>query len=191
MSADEPSEPPPGAGSPYVEPPPVDLPPVPEDADDTRGHHLRRLLGHPVTLIVGGALAVIALVVAGAQVMFAVGGAAAAAVIVLVLIVVWLIANGRARDDFFNAYAAGRGLTRIDGKSNLPPLTPLLQKGDRRYAEQRFNGVLPGGINGSLCLYTYEDTSTDSDGNRQTTYIHYTIAMTQLPETAAYMQELY
>ncbi len=46
-------------------------------------------------------------------------------------------------------------------------------------------------MDGSLCLYTYEDTSTDSDGNRQTTYVHYTIAMTQLPQTAALMQELY
>jgi len=121
----------------------------------------------------------------------AAGGGAAVAVLILIAIVVWLIASGQAREDFFNAYATGRGLSRIDGKSNLPPLTPLLQKGDRRYAEQRFNGVLPGGMNGSLCLYTYEDTSTDSDGNRQTTYVHYTIAMTQLPDTAAYLQELY
>ena len=84
-----------------------------------------------------------------------------------------------------------RGLTRIDGRSNLPPVTPLLRKGDARYAEQRFNGVLPGGIDGSLCLYTYEETSHDSDGNRQTTYVHYTIAMTQLPDTAPYSRELY
>ena len=43
-------------------------------------------------------------------------------------------------------------------------------------------------MDGSLCLYTYEDTATDSDGNRQTTYVHYTLAMTQLPDTAAYMR---
>ena len=46
-------------------------------------------------------------------------------------------------------------------------------------------------MNGSVCLYTYEDTSTDSDGNRETTYVHYTIAMTQLPQTATMLQELY
>jgi len=120
-----------------------------------------------------------------------VDAAVAGGILLLTLVIVWLIANGRARDDFFNAYAQGRGLTRIDGTSNLPPITPLLQKGDRRYAEQRFNGVLPGGLDGSLCLYTYEDTSTDSDGNRQTTYVHYTLAMTQLPQTAALMQELF
>jgi hypothetical protein len=46
-------------------------------------------------------------------------------------------------------------------------------------------------MNGSLCLYTYEETSTDSDGNRQTTYVHYTIAMTELAATAPIIQELY
>ena len=122
---------------------------------------------------------------------FAIGAAAAGVAVLVVLIVVWLLAIGRAHDDFFTAYADGRGLTRIDGKSNLPPITPLLRKGDKRYAEQRFNGVLPGGLDGSLCLYTYEETSRDSDGNRQTTYVHYTIVMTQLPATAPFMQELF
>jgi hypothetical protein len=180
---------PPGADSPYT--PPPELPPVPDDANDTRGVHLRRLAMHPATLAIGGVLALVALIAGASQASFAIGAAAAGAVILLVALVVWLIANGQAREDFFNAYAQGRGLSRIDGKSSLPPVTPLLQKGDNRYAEQRFNGVLPGGMDGSLCLYTYEDTSTDSDGNRETTYVHYTIAMTQLPATAAYLQELY
>ena len=39
-------------------------------------------------------------------------------------------------------------------------------------------------MDGSLCLYTYEEQTTDSDGNRQTTYVHFTLAMTQLPDTA-------
>ncbi len=185
------SEPPPDAESPYVPAPAEDLPPVPDDAGATRGVHLRRLISHPLTLIVGMILFFAALIAVGTQVNIAAGGGAAAAVVILILIVVWLIASSQAREDFFNAYAQGRGLTRIDGKSSLPPVTPLLQKGDNRYAEQRFNGVLPGGMDGSLCLYTYEDTSTDSDGNRQTTYVHYTLAMTQLPATAAYLQELY
>ena len=170
---------------------PEDLPPIPDDASDTRGQHLRRIALHPVTLILAGALAGLALVGVGTQVSWGAGGGAAAGVIAIALIVVWAIANSRAHEDFFNAYAQGRKLTRIGGKSSLPPITPLLQKGDNRYAEQRFNGVLPGGMDGSLCLYTYEETSTDSDGNRQTTYIHYTIAMTQLPQTAAMIQELF
>ena len=191
MTTEHPSEPPPGAESPYVAAPEEDLPPVPDDADDTRGRHLRELMARPLTLGIAIVLGAIALIAVGTQVNIAAGAGAAVGVVLLIAIVVWLLASGRAREDFFNAYATGRELSRIDGKSNLPPLTPLLQKGDRRYAEQRFNGVLPGGMDGSLCLYTYEDTSTDSDGNRQTTYVHYTLAMTQLPDTAAYMQELY
>ena len=175
----------------YVAAEPEDLEPIPDDASDTRGKHLRSLLASPVTLLVAGFLAGLALVGVGTQVNWGAGGGAAAGVIAIALIVVWAIANGRARDDFFTAYAQGRKLSRVSGKTNLPPITPLLQKGDSRYAEERFNGVLPGGMNGSLCLYTYEETSTDSDGNRQTTYVHYTLAMTELPATAYLVQELF
>jgi hypothetical protein len=192
MSSEGPeSAPPPGAEVPYVASPEVELPPVPDDASDTRGKHLGNLLTHPATLIIGGILVLACLAGGASAGSFGIGAAAAGVAVLVVFVVVWLLANSRAHQDFFTAYADGRGLTRIDGKSNLPPLTPLLQKGDSRYAEQRFNGVLPGGMDGSLCLYTYEDTSTDSDGNRQTTYVHYTIAMTQLPQTAAFMQELF
>ncbi len=183
------SEPPPGA-----EPATPEVPvtaPVPADADDTRGRHLRRLIAHPVTLIGGGILVVVVLLAAGIGIGWGVGAAGAGVTLLVVLLTVWLLASSRARDDFFRAYTEGRGLTRIDGKSSLPPLTPLLRKGDNRYAEQRFNGVLPGGMDGSLCLYTYEETSTDSDGNSQTTYVHYTLAMTQLPATAPFIQELF
>jgi hypothetical protein len=172
-------------------PEPADLPPVPEDADDTRGHHLRRLLRHPLTLTLGGigvAVAfVIGLVAAGA----AIGAAAAAGAILITLLIVWLLASGKAQNDFFRAYAEGRGLTRIDTRTNLPPVTPLLRKGDERYAQQQFNGVLPGGVDGSLCLYTYEEETRDSDGNKQTTYVHYTLVMTQLPATVDFVEELF
>jgi hypothetical protein len=170
---------------------PADQQRVLDDADDTQWMHFRNLLTSPVTLIGGGILVVAAVIAGATQGSIGIAGIAAAAVVVVVVLIVWLLANSRAREDFFNAYATMRGLARIDGKSNLPPITPLLRKGDKRYAEQRFNGVLPGGLDGSLCLYTYEDTSTDSDGNRQTTYIHYTIAMTQLPATARMIAELY
>ena len=154
------SEPPPGADRPTSSHRP-DLRPVPDDADDTRGVTCAPAPppGDPDRR--RSWLAAVALIAVGARSASPIGGAAAG--------------RGscsradrrladrqltRAREDFFNAYAQGRGLTRIDGKSNLPPITPLLHKGDYRYAEQRFNGVLPGGIDGSLCLYTYEDTST-------------------------------
>ena len=187
------SQPPPGAPQTDLTdlPRPPDLPDVPEDADDTRGHHLRALLKSPVTIGLTAFVAIAALVVAGTQVGFGIGAAAAGVVILLALLIVWLLASGKAADDFFRAYAEGRSLNRISGKTSLPPVTPLLQKGDKRYAEQRFNGILPGGLDGSLCLYTYEEETRDSDGNKQTTYIHYTVVMTQLPETAAFIHELF
>jgi hypothetical protein len=176
---------------PYQPAPPENLAPVPEDTNDTRGVHLRRLLGSPVTLIITVILAVVALVAIGANAGFGIGAGGAGVVILLALIVVFVIANNQAREDFFNFYAQARKLTRVPGRSSLPPLTPLLRKGDERYADQRFNGVLPGGINGSLVLYTYEEETRDSDGNKQTTYIHFTLVMSELPETAPYLQELY
>ncbi len=130
---------------------------VPDDADDTRGRHFNRLMFGPITLALTFLVATIALVAVGTQAGFAIGAAAAAGVVVIAVLCVFALANSAAHEDFFNAYATGRGLARIDGKTNLPPLTPLLRKGDHRYAEQRFNGVLPGGLNGSLCLYTIEE----------------------------------
>ncbi|MQA75687.1 MAG: hypothetical protein GEU88_15330 [Solirubrobacterales bacterium] len=165
--------------------------PVPDDADDTRGAHLRRLLRLPVTMIGTAVLAVIGLIVGAAVAGIGVGVVVAAAVVLGAFVVVWLIANRAAQQDFFNAYAQGRGLTRVDGHSSLPPLTPLLRKGDRRYADQRFNGVLPGGLDGSLCLYTYEEETRDSDGDKQTTYVHFTLAITELPATTALTSELF
>ncbi len=184
------SEPPPDAEPETIHSPPPPAP-VPDDADDTQGAHFRHLIAHPVTLIGAAVLIAVALIVGASQGSIEIGAIGAGVVVVVVLVIVWALANSRAAEDFYIAYANGRGLSRIDGRSNLPPITPLLRKGDSRYAEQRFNGVLPGGMDGSLCLYTYEETSHDSDGNRETTYIHYTLAMTQLPDTAPYLSELY
>lgn len=187
------SEPPPGQTVPdqSTPAPAADLPPVPDDAGDTRGHHFARLIRHPVTLIVGGILIVAAGVAGGVAAGAVIGAAAAAAVLLLVVLVVFLLARSAAESDFFKAYAEGRGLTWISGKNQLPPVTPLLQRGDERYTSQRLDGVLPGGMDGTLALYTYEEETRDSDGNRQTSYFHFTIATTQLPDTAPFMRELF
>ena len=185
------SVPPPGHAAEVAEPPPEpELSQVPDDAADTRGHHFRRLIASPITLALTALVAGIALAAVGTQAGFGIGAAVAAGVVVIAVICVFALASSAAHDDFFNAYAKGRSLTRIDGKTNLPPLTPLLRKGDHRYAEQRFNGVLPGGLDGSLCLYTVEEESRDSDGNKQTTYVKYTLVITDLPQTAPLMHEL-
>ncbi|HEX2264719.1 MAG TPA: hypothetical protein VHH14_00380, partial [Solirubrobacterales bacterium] len=195
MSTEDPVQAPPEGsvappGADHIAAPP-ELAPVPDDAKDTRGLHLRRIARHPATLILGG-IGVVGAAIGGiAAGSIVIGAAAAGAVFLLTLLIVWLLASGKAADDFFRAYAEGRKLQRTDGKSQVPPVTPLLRKGDRRYAEERFDGVLPGGLDGSLCLYTYEEESRDSDGNKQTTYMHHTIAMTQLPDTAPFVQELF
>lgn len=187
------SEPPPGAApTEYGSPPPAEtLPPVPDDADDTRGAHFKALIGHPTVLIAAGIVALVAFVAAALAGSPLLGLAAVAAIVLLAVIIVFAVANSRAREDFFRAYAEGRGLERVGTRTDLPPLTPLLQKGDRRYAEQRFNGTLPGGLDGSLCLYTYEEEYTDSEGDRQTTYVRFTLALADLPETAPFMRELF
>ena len=163
---------------------------LPDDAKDTRGRHLCSLLRNVWVLGITWTVAIAALIAVGAQVGFGIGATVAGGVVLIALIVLWLMASSRAASDFFDAYAQGRGLTRISGRSSLPPVTALLQKGDRRYTEELFNGTLPGGVVGSLALYTYEEQSTDSKGNRQTTYYHFTVAVTQLPETAPFVSEL-
>jgi hypothetical protein len=187
------SEPPPGATSAddFVPPPEEDLPPVPDDAGDTRGYHFRRLLGKPLTWILGGAVALIAFVAVAAAGYVAIGAGVAAAVLLLTVLIVYLLARGKAEEDFFRAYSEGRKLRWAAGKGSLPPVTPLLQRGDDRYTKQTLQGVLPGGMDGTLALYTYEEETRDSDGNKQTSYFHYTVAMTNLPETAPFMRELF
>jgi hypothetical protein len=53
------------------------------------------------------------------------------------------------------------------------------------------DGVLPGGEPGTLAHYTYEETSRDSKGNRQTTHYHFTVALCEVHECAARVAELY
>ena len=163
---------------------------VPQDTDDTRSLHFGRLVRHPVTLSLGAAVAIAALVGGTLAVSVAIGGAAAAAAVILTLLIVFAIASGRAKSDFFNAYAEGRGLSRVE-KGALPPGTPFLRRGDDRYAHHIMRGELPGDVDGTLALYTYEETDTDSEGNRQTTYYHFTVVLVDIPESARHVGELY
>lgn len=52
-------------------------------------------------------------------------------------------------------------------------------------------GPLADGVDGVLALYTYEDETTDSEGNTQTNYYRYTVGLAQVPECAAFVPELY
>ena len=165
------------------------LPPV--SATATRGKRFGALLKNVWVLGIAWVLAIAALI-AGATYgdNIAIGAGAAGLALLVALLTVFLIASSQAANDFFTAYAQSRGLTRIAGKGSLPPVSPLLRRGDRRYTDEIFNGLLPGGLSGSLAHFTFEETSTDSNGNRDTTYYHYTVAVSQLPETAPFLSEL-
>ncbi|HEX3609933.1 MAG TPA: hypothetical protein VHU14_09755 [Solirubrobacterales bacterium] len=163
---------------------------APDDADDLRGFHFRRLLGKPLTWALT-LIAVLAAGIAGAALVGpAIGAAAAGATFLLAMLVVFAIADSRAEDAFFGTYAAQRGLV-LSGKGPLPPATPLLRKGDARYAERALAGSLAEGVDGVLALYTYEDETTDSEGNRETSYYRYTIGLVEVPECAAHVPELF
>lgn len=163
---------------------------VPDDANDLRGFHFKRLLGKPLTWI-AIAVFVLAAGIAGAIYLgAAIGAGAAGAMLLVSLLVVFAIADSQAEDAFFQVYASQRGMT-LSGKCPLPPATPLLRKGDDRYAERALTGSLAEGIDGVLALYTYEDESTDSEGNRQTNYYRYTVGLVEVPECAAHLPELF
>ncbi len=163
---------------------------APDDANDLRGYHFKLLLRNKVTWIITGILVVASGVAAAIFVGAAVGGGAALAVLLLSLLAVFLMADSRAESAFFEHYAKQNGL-ELGGRTPLPPATPLLQKGDDRYAERTLSGDLAPGVNGILALYTYEEESTDSEGNRDTDYYRYTVGLVHLPECAAFIPQLY
>jgi hypothetical protein len=163
---------------------------VVDDADDLRGFHFKRLMRKKLTWIVIPIVVVIAGAGFAAITSPIAGLIAAVAVFALSILAVFLMADSAAADAFFQAYADKRGLT-LGGKTSLPGATPLLRKGDERYAERTLEGKLAPGMKGTLALFTYEEESYDSKGNKQTTYYKYTICLTKLPRTAELVPELY
>jgi hypothetical protein len=163
---------------------------APDDANDLRGLHFRQLLSKPSTWV-ATMVFVIAAGIAGASFLSAtIGAAAFVGALLLSLLIVFAIADQRSEADFFAVYAGQHGMA-LSGRGPLPPATPLLRKGDDRYAEHSFAGPLAEGVDGVLALYTYEDESTDSEGNRQTNYYRYTVGLVNVPECVAHVPELY
>ncbi|MGN6557730.1 MAG: hypothetical protein ACTHLH_06925, partial [Solirubrobacterales bacterium] len=98
---------------------------VPDDANDLRGFHFKRLLRKPLTAILIGAFALIGAAVGSAVVGPAIGLAALVGVVIVGLLIVFAIADSKAADAFFETYAQQRGLV-LGGKGPLPAATPLL-----------------------------------------------------------------
>jgi len=163
---------------------------TPDDANDLRGYHFKRLMGKTLTVVLLGSLTVIAFAAAGIAVDPLIGLIAAAGVFFLGLLIVLVIADNKAADDFFEVYAQQRGMTLIHGQGQLPQATPLLGKGDKRYTERSLLGPI-GEFQGTLALFTYEEESRDSDGNKQTNYYRYTLGYIEVPDCAGFVPELY
>ncbi len=164
---------------------------VPDDANDLRGYHFKRLMGKTLTVVLLGSLTVIAFIAGGIGVNPLVGLIAAATVFVIGVLVVLVIADNKAASDFFEVYAEQRGLSLIHGRGRLPQATPLLRKGDDRYTERTLTGPIADGFDGTLALFTYEEESRDSDGNKQTNYYRYTVGLVEVPDCADFVPELY
>jgi hypothetical protein len=162
----------------------------PDDANDLRGFHFRRLMRKTLTLVLIAAFTIAAAVAGALLIGPAIGAAAAVGVLLLSVLIVFGIADSRAEEAFFQAYAQQRGL-ELGGRAPLPPTTPLLRKGDDRYAERTLSGPFAEGVEGILALYTYEEESRDSDGNKETDYYRYTVGLVPVPECVAFVPELY
>jgi hypothetical protein len=164
---------------------------LPTDANDMRGYHFGRLMRTPLTLILVAALTAIAFAAGLIFIGVAIGAGAALAALLLGIVVLFAIADRRAANDFFEVYAANRGLTLIHGRGRLPQATPLLRKGDDRYTERTLTGPIGDGFDGTLALFTYEEETRDSDGDTQTNYYRYTLGLVEVADCAGFVPELY
>lgn len=164
---------------------------MPDDANDLRGYHFSRLMRTPLTLALIGTLMVVVGIACLIAIGAAIAGAGAVGVLLLGVLVVFVVADRRSANDFFEVYASNRGLTQVHGRGRLPQATPLLRKGDDRYTERTLTGPLAEGFAGTLALFTYEEETRDSDGDTQTNYYRYTVGLVDVPDCAGFVPELY
>jgi hypothetical protein len=162
----------------------------PDDANDLRGFHFQRLMRKPLTLWLLGGFTLAAALGVGIAAGPLIGLLAAVVVVLVGVGIVFATADSKAADSFFDVYTGQRGLA-LGGKAPLPAATPLLRKGDDRYADRTLTGAIAPGCTGTLALYTYEEVSYDSKGNRQTSYYKYTLGLVPVPESVAHLPELY
>jgi len=161
------------------------------DADDLRGTYFRLLIGKTLTLALLVGFAVAAVIAGLVRVGPLVGLVGLGAALVVGLLVVFGIADSRSEDAFFEQYAAARQMSVEDGRRHLPEGTPLLAKGDDRYATRVLEGPLGEGVSGLLALFTYEEKSSDGQGNETTNSYHFTVGMADVPECLHLAPELY
>ncbi len=160
-------------------------------AEVQTGHHLRSTIFSPgalISLVVfAGAAGAGGAIAAGPPV----GAAAAGGVFVLWLMIVTVVGMGKAKSAFYDAYAQERGLTWTS-RGAIAGATPLLRRGDVRRADESFSGPLPGGLDGTIALYTYEERGAAGAGTGQTQELHhFTVVMAPLPDLGARLPALF
>lgn len=166
---------------------PLSTPPT-----DSRQHWapiFRRLATDAKTVIPGLIAAILAALPGLTAGNAGLAAAGAAAAVLLTAIVVAVLSHRRAEQAFFAAYAVQRGM-ELTGKQRLERNTPMLRRGDDRYAERVLTGSLGDDVSGRLALFTYERESRDSKGNRQTTYYRFTLGLVEMPALRGLVPEL-
>jgi hypothetical protein len=160
--------------------PQTDIP----DAAHGRVAHVKARLRRPLSLIAPPAIFGLVLLGEGPP-----GDAALSALIAAGVVVVLAVRGAvkAAREDFFASYASSRGLDRRVERE-LPEATPLLRMGTGRHAERLMAGVLPGGLQGVIALYTYEEAR---EGDRRAQTRRFTIVLHRLPEVIDRLVELH
>jgi len=103
--------------------------------------------------------------------------------------IAFAVAGRRAGRDFFGSYARSRGL-HLGGKATLPAATPLLRRGENRYAVISWSGEIATSVSGSLVLFTWE-SRVNTAKHKSTTYFNYTVGLVEIPECAGFVPELY
>lgn len=166
-------------------------PGLPEDADDLRGYHFNQLMRSGTTWALILVSAIVTGVVLAAVGLALVGAIAFVAIILIGIVIAWLVADNRAADDFFTVYATRHDLV-LGGRGDLPAVTPLLLRGDKRYAKRTLTGQLAPDCGGILALYTYEERqSSGGQGGTEVNYYNYTVGITTIPECVGFVPELF
>jgi hypothetical protein len=154
------------------------------------GKYLKQTMASPIALIALLLFAGAAGIAGAIGVSAAVGAGAAAAAALFWFLTVLGVAYRRAHSAFYAAYAQQRGLS-WQHDSAVPAATPLLRRGDTRRVDESFTGTLPGGLNGELALYSYEERSSSGTGAQAKEIHHFTIVVSELPGMEARLPGLF
>lgn len=161
----------------------------PANANSLRWAEFTRLVRRQETWFwIGGA--VLACLVLGLLINPSTAWVLPALALVIGLGTAFWIADRNAAREFWEVYARARGYG-LGGRTHLPEATPLLREGMTSYATRTLDGQIVTGIYGTLALYTYEEEVVGLNGQVETSYNDFTLAIAELPECAPFIPELY